>query len=146
MCHNKTVNKFIKLLAAWILVFALPMQGFAAATMVNCEKSHSHEAKSLTENHNHAMHSGHDEGTIYEATHEHVADTTSNHDTHHSSSSKHACTHCGSVCCSSTAIVATLPIVASHFDNSKTTPTYSAPQFTSFVSAGIERPPRSILV
>ena len=142
------MNKFIKLLAIWILVFALPMQGFAAATMMNCEKSHSYEAKSLAEGHNHATHSGHDEATNHEAIHENVADATDNHVTHHSSSNKHTCSHCCTctVCCASTAIVASSLNVPTQFDNSKANLAYSAPQFTSFISAGLERPPRSILV
>lgn len=140
------MNKLIKLFAVWILVFALPVQGFAAATMMNCEKAHSHEAKSLTESYNHATHSGHDEANSHEATHEHVADASDNHAAHHSSSTKHACSHCGSVCCSSTAIVASSVNVHPLFDDIKVNVAYSAPQFTSFVSAGIERPPRSILV
>ena len=140
------MNKLIKLLAVWILVIALPMQGLAAATMMSCEQSHSHEAKSLAEGHNHAMHSGHDEGVSHETTaHESVAD---NHATHHSSSTKHACSNCGTctVCCSSTAIVATSLTLPLQFDSNKANLAYSASQFTSFISAGIERPPRSILV
>lgn len=145
------MNKLINLLAVWVLVFALPMQGFAAATMMNCEKSHSHETKSLTETHDHATHSGYDEATSHEATHEHVADAIDNqhnHATPHSSSTKHACSHCATctVCCATTAIVTTSLNVLAQFDNSKATLAYSAPQFTSFVSAGIERPPRAILV
>ena len=142
MCHNRSVNKF---LVIWILVFALPMQGFAAASMMNCEKSHSH-AWSLTEAHNHSLHSEHDEAKNLDATHEHILDTTFSHDTHHSSSSKHACTHCGGVCCSSTAIVTSSLNANPHFDGIKVNLAYSAPQFTSFISAGIERPPRSVLV
>ncbi len=143
------MNKLIKLLAVWILVFALPVQWFAAATMMNCEQSHSHEAKSLAEGHNHAMHSGHDEGVSHEATaHVDIADATDNHATHHSSSTKHACSHCGTctVCCASTAIVATSLTLPLQFDSNKASLACSAPQFTSFISAGIERPPRSILV
>lgn len=142
------MNKLIKLLAVWMLVFALPMQGFAAATMMNCEKPHSHEAKSLAESHNHAMHSRHGEVANHAAIHEHVADATGNHDTHHSSSSKHACSHCGTctVCCASTAIVASSLTILAQFDKSKASLAYSTSQFTSFISAGIERPPRLILV
>ncbi len=140
------MNKFIKLLAVWILVFALPMQGFAAATMINCEQSHSHDAKNLAEGHNHVMHSEHDEGVSHEATaHENVTD---NHATHHSSSTKHACSHCGTctVCCTSSAIVASALNIPAQFNSSNANLAYSASQFTSFISAGIERPPRFILV
>ena len=146
------MNKFIKILAVWILVFALPVQGFAAATMMNCEQSHSHEAKSVAEGHSHAMHSGHDEGVSHEAAvHEDVADAADaadNHATHHSSSTKHACSHCGTctVCCTSTAIVGSSLRVPAQFDDRKVNLAYTAAQFTSFISAGIERPPRFILV
>ena len=124
------------------------MQGLAAATIMNCEKSHSHEAQSLAEGHNHAMHSGHDEATNHVTTHEHVAAAVDDHAAHQSTSSKHASSHCGTctVCCASIAIVASSLTVPSQFDSSKANLAYSAPQFTSFVSAGIERPPRSILV
>ena len=145
LCHNKTVNKLINFLAVWILVFALPMQGYAAATMMSCEKSHSHEALSLVNSHNHSLQSGHDEASNNEVTHE---DATDNHAAHHSSSSKHTCSHCCTctACCASTAIVASSLNLPVQFDNSKANLVYSAPKFTSFVSAGLERPPRSILV
>ena len=84
------MNKLINILVVWILVFSLPVQGFAVATMMNCEKAHSHEAQSLIESHNLAMHTGHAEATNHDATHENVADTSA---THHSSSSKHSCSH-----------------------------------------------------
>ena len=143
------VNKFIKILVVWILAFVLPVQGFAAATMMNCEQSHSHEAKSLAEGHSHAIHSGHYEGVSHEAAvHKDVADATDNHATHHSSSTNHTCSHCGTctVCCTSTAIVGSSLRVPAQFDNSKANLAYNAAQFTSFISAGIERPPRFILV
>lgn len=140
------MNKLIKIIAVWILVFALPVQGFTAATMINCENAHSHESKSLSEGHNHGSHVGHDEASNHEASHEHVADVTNNYSIHHSSSSKHACKHCGSLCCSSTAIVASLLNLHAQFDDVKANLAYPAPQFTSYISAGIERPPRTILV
>jgi hypothetical protein len=148
------MTKVINFLAVWILVFTLPVQGFAAVTMMNCEKSHSHEVKSLLSSHDHAVHSSYEHSSYEhsgddEATnHEHVADAVDNHDTHHSTSTKHACSHCGTcnVCCSSTAIVSPSLNVASLFDNNKAKLAYIAPQFTSFVSAGLERPPRTILV
>lgn len=145
------MNKVIKIFAVWILLFALPVQGFAAATMMNCEKPHSHEAKNITENYNHAMHNGHNEAINHEVTHEHAADiedAVDNNSTHQSTTTKHACSHCATctLCCSTSAIVTTSLNVLAQFDNNKATLAYSTPQFTSFVSAGIERPPRSILV
>ena len=137
------MKKLTKIIAVSILLFALPMQGFAAATMINCENAHSHESKSLSEGHNHASHVGHDEAISHEVTHEHVADTST---THHTSTSKHSCSHCGSVCCSSTAIVTSSLNALPHFDSIKANLAYPAPQFTSYISAGIERPPRTILV
>lgn len=143
LCHNYVMSKLIQLLAVWILVFALPMQGYAAATMMNCEQSHSHETASSTKGHNPAIH---DEGINHEfATHQHVADATDNHAKHHSPLTKHTCTAC-SVCCTSTAIVTASLSVPSLFDNNKVKLTYTSPQFTSFVSAGLERPPRFILI
>ncbi len=140
------MNNLIKLLAVWILVFALPMQGFAAATMtmMDCEQSHSHETLSLVIGHNHSLHNGHDQATNNELTHQH---TTGNSSTNHSSSSKHACSHCCAcnVCCASTAIVAYSLNLPVQFDNSKANLVYSLPKFTSFISAGLERPPRLIL-
>lgn len=124
------------------------MQGFAAATMMNCEQSHSHEAKNLAEGHSHATHSGHDEATKHEAIHEHIAGVVDNNDLHHSTSTKQVCSHCGTckACCASTAIVASSLKLPTQFDSNNANLIHSAPQFTSFVSAGLERPPRFILV
>jgi hypothetical protein len=46
----------------WLLLLALPLQGFAAATMINCGPNHHRmlaaSARPATESHEHAM-SGH---------------------------------------------------------------------------------------
>ena len=138
------MSRFVKLFAVWILIFALPMQGLASVTMVNCEKSHSHEATILIDSHDHSLQSVHQEA----ATHQHVLDATYNHQTHHSSTSKHTCSHCCTcaLCCAGSAIIANSLNAAAHFEQKKTNLTYTAPKFTSFISAGIERPPRFILV
>lgn len=138
------MSKITKFFAIWILIFALPMQGLAAVTMMNCEKSHSHEATILIDSHDHSLQSAHEEA----ATHQHGLDATDNHQTHHSSTSKHTCSHCCTcaVCCAGSAIIANSLNVPAHFEQKKANLTYTVAQFTSFISAGIERPPRFILV
>jgi MinD superfamily P-loop ATPase len=138
-----SVSKLIKFLATWMLVIAMPIQGIAATGIMNCEQSSSHESEVYVTSHGHDMHSGHDEATGQD----HMVNQLVNHAQHHSSSNKHACSQCDAcnVCCASAAIVTSSFSVPSEFDIYKVNFAYSTPRFTSFVSAGLERPPRIIL-
>ena len=49
--------KAVRILVIWLLTFALPVQGFAAVTMLHCAGGHHDSASSVaTDGHDHAMH------------------------------------------------------------------------------------------
>ena len=49
--------KAVRILVIWLLTFALPVQGFAAVTMLHCAGGHHDSAAAVaTDGHDHAMH------------------------------------------------------------------------------------------
>lgn len=141
------VSKLIKILSIWLLVFAIPLQGYAAATMINCAdtKDHQHQTQANTENnavgseHNHASHQ-------HEATKQ--TSDVANKATDKSPSSKHACSHClkcTSCCSASTIFASSLNLffdLEAEAKGLSITPSF----FIGFIPAGLERPPRNFLV
>ena len=142
----------------WFLALAVPVQGFAAASMVGCgtghgatgiqshaQGMHGHQAAA-----SHA-HDGHAD-VMAHAGHHHHADAASHGDAHnshadtakHSKSSKASCSACASCCMS-----AALPATPVSFEATQAPDSFglSAPlAVVSFISDGLERPPRSVLV
>jgi len=110
----------------WLLTLAIPVQGFAAASMLGCGTGHQRAAGG----HSHAL-----------VTHRHAVDVPQH--SHDGESSKASCSACAS-CCMSAALPAT-PVVfeATHMPDSFV---LLAPhRVASFIGGGPERPPRSIL-
>ena len=135
----------------WLLLLALPLQGFAAATMLNCGPNHHRlwEASAVTQvdSSDPAAHGHHHHSTD-------VADTgglgaaddqadgnSSQHDL--SKLSKFKCSACAA-CCMGIALPASPLAFLSFPPASAPTPNVSAPQF-DFVSNGLDRPPRLFL-
>ena len=50
------MKRFVRCLAMWLLVFALPLQGDAAATMLPCGAAHLGTVRIATGGHDHASH------------------------------------------------------------------------------------------
>ena len=135
----------------WILLLALPLQGFAAATMINCGANHHRmlaaSASAATEVHEHAM-SGH---------HQHEADLAGDmhaaavDDDEHGASLAHhldkltkfKCSACA-VCCMGAAMPTAALVIAS-FPPTMTTALFVSTPHADFVSDGLDRPPRLFL-
>jgi hypothetical protein len=146
----------------WLLVTALPVQGWAAATMVNCDPSHHRMAAESTAAHeavphayasgddSMASHSGHAHGQHAH----HGAAAVPNADVdggqpvdtdHHSLQKlgKLKCSACASCC-----LGVALPSPVLFFDAGVSSDTLVAgmPQAVAvFLTDGLERPPRTIL-
>jgi len=141
------VNKLIKILSIWLLVFAIPLQGYAAATMINCveSKDHQHQEQSNTQHtvisseHNHANHQ-------HEVTKQKSDITKLANDK--SPSAKHACSHCVkcTTCCSGSTIFASSLNLFFDLEAESLTLSIASSHFASFIPAGLERPPRNFLV
>ena len=95
----------LRILFAWLLIAAVPMQGFAAASMLFCGMGAQHQhAATAGETHDHAaMHRhGGDDAEDQSATHvhAHAADPAAGA----SPDAKHTCSICAA-CCNSVALV-----------------------------------------
>ena len=137
--------KLTKLLFAWLLIFALPLQAYASASMQNCAASHNksvHIIQSVQANLNHLV-----AITTLNAHHQHLHTASQHsHPTHQSQPSKNSqdkCSAC-SACCASCGLVNSLsPGIA-------TFTTYALIQFvqksfSNHTPAGLDPPPKHLL-
>jgi hypothetical protein len=135
----------------WLLLFALPLQGFAAATMLNCGPNHHRmwEASIGTQvdssdhaalgHHQHPKDVADPDEMV--ASGDHAGGGSSLH--HMSQLSKFKCTACAA-CCMGVAMPPSPLAFLSFPPASAPTPNVSAPH-VDFVSNGLDRPPRLFL-
>ena len=136
----KNMTRISKIILLWLLALVVPIQGYAATTMLLCNAMHdqatlSANAHATAQESVPACH--HDDGV-----------STTTHGDKKPVSGKHVdtkCSACASCCVSVTLLPATLdlnplrpaPVIVS---------TAPIAFFTGFIPSGIERPPRNILV
>ena len=123
--------KLIHIIAIWLIAIILPMQGFAAATQLHCEKAQPHQ---------------HDSETVH--AHTHAMAVTEHHAHTHRDASAHACNHCAkcSACCSGFVFNALSDASMPHLNLANVVIGFTAPAFSSHIPSGPERPPRLTLV
>ena len=148
--------RVLRITLMWLVALAVPIQGYAAATMLGCGPEHHRMAglqsqaaaadgsDPAVKQHSPDAHAGmvgdHPHGDSAEPSHAHVLKT-------HGSSGKvgkGACTPCASCC-----VVAALPATMVVFQPVPLVEFFvplAARSVASFVTEGPERPPRSILV
>jgi hypothetical protein len=125
----------------WLLAFALPMQGWAAATMTHCGPSHHRTAAMAMESH---------EGHVHEVALPTVADPSdgldpSDHEQHqpdHISSLK--CSACATCCMGSGLPSAAQTVHA--MDRPHSAQATIQVTHAVFLTSGLDRPPRPSLV
>jgi hypothetical protein len=127
------MTRRIKILLAWLLLAALPLQGMASAVQAFCGASHHASASATAE-----QHAGHP------AEHaEHHHDQARHAD---GSASKHigSCSACASCCVGAAAMVSGFSVAV---DTGPAVSEFLAPSssFSGFVPARLERPPRVLL-
>ncbi|PRH04865.1 hypothetical protein C6T60_15790 [Burkholderia multivorans] len=128
-----------KLFIVMLLALSLPVQSFAAVSM-KCVAAHAEASEDFAPHmgqvapeHHHEMHR--------------VALAGDDHHQHHHGNGHHAhsCSTCAS-CCFGTGLPA-IPVVAATIDATRVTiPLPSSAGVVSFLTGGIERPPRTLLV
>ena len=135
----------------WLLLLALPLQGFAAATMINCGPNHHQMfAASVgvaTESHEHAINGHHQHGA--DAAGDMRAATAD--DGEHGPSSVHhlnrltkfKCSACAACCMGAAMPTAALAIAS--FPPAMNTATFVSTPHADFLSDGLDRPPRLLL-
>ncbi|MGY4828558.1 hypothetical protein ACVNIS_08275 [Sphaerotilaceae bacterium SBD11-9] len=140
----------------WLLIAALPVQSWAVATMINCGPTHhrmaGQTAVEADQGHAHTAHtqdthtlSGHDQAPHH---HDTVVDANADHDQSDTdpqplSMGKFKCSACATCC-----LGMALPSRALTFDASVSADTVQPgiPRgHAVFLTAGLERPPRTLL-
>ena len=135
----------------WLLLLALPLQGFAAATMINCGPNHHRmlaaSAVAATELHDHAM-GGHHQHTASAAGDVHA--NAANHAEYGAPSAQHLdkltkfkCSACAACCMGAALPTAALAIAS--FPAAMTTAVFVSTPHVDFLSDGPDRPPRLLL-
>ena len=148
------MSHILRITVMWFLALAVPVQGFAAASMIGCGPGHHGTAGSHSHAigmHEHALgvQQSHDSdgAEMAQADHHHHADAASHGDQHKAHAdakfSKASCSACAS-CCTSAALLST-PLVFEATDAPDSFVILAPHRVASFVSGGLERPPRSVL-
>ncbi len=132
------MNKKFKTVLLWLLLFAIPLQGFATSSMLFCEISHHHEVTTMQVS---ALEHDHDG-------HQHELSATVSDHGHHNDGFQHDMTKCSAcaACCVGAAIVSSLGNGFSLTPPESHPIPFSIVRFAGHIPAGLERPPRLILI
>ena len=125
----------------WLLSLAVPVQGFAAASMFNCGPGHAGKASSQAQAHAAHVH-GHDGAA---PDHHHAdADALADIDAHATPAvHKGSCSACAS-CCTAAGLPATIVSFEAIVVHDAVVP-LAAARVAAFLTGGTERPPRPFL-
>lgn len=139
------MSRVLKIMLLYLLVLALPMQGYAAATMLSCITTHQH-ATTAIDMHDHADDTLMDSGVRHHHDHgQHGVD--GNRVSHGPDSGTHAKAGCNtcSVCCAA-ALIPSGPLWNLADDSSDLPAAAPAIPFSGHIPATLERPPRFISI
>ncbi|MBT9501674.1 MAG: hypothetical protein IV092_10550 [Burkholderiaceae bacterium] len=130
------MSKFWRIALAWLLAVALPIQGYAATTMLLCGPAH-HQSSAT---HDHAMHEHGDAAMGHDGTGAHGEATEASPTPGGDKAQTGKCSVCSS-CCNAAAITASVvaPAVVSP-DLPEVVPVLIAEE--RVIIGGLERPPR----
>lgn len=126
----------------WLLIAALPLQGFSAAVQASCATTAHHAVAQMdapppqsNAEHGHDAHNAHHAdaaGDAAEAGHSTIAKHTSS-----------SCSACAS-CCVGASAPPCLSLASLAYGSSQPVVSYPAPLVTGFIPAGLERPPKHL--
>jgi len=141
------MNRALKTLLLWLLITALPLQGFAAVVQASCGPAH-HDGPAISTvsnqyHHDSEMALNHDAA----ATHHSMSELPATSD-HLSASPKHqgsACSACAACCVGAVALISPPSIFIPTHTSSELVVISPSPLVTGFIPAGLERPPKHIL-
>jgi hypothetical protein len=141
------MRRFFKTFLLWLLMAALPLQGFAAGIGTSCgQVAHHGPSESVVPARPH-----HHDGNAATTAHHHDAGAHSASMPHPMSADKsagtsHAHYSCGAcmACCHGVAAPASISFLTPGYSDSLPTVIAPAPLVTGFIPAGLERPPKRI--
>jgi len=141
------MNRLLKIFLLWLLMAALPLQGFAAAMQISCglrdrhgsagtatpAQAHHHDGGAFVSHH-------HRPGTDNAAAHSPAPADKSFAAKQHAESS---CSYCAACCVGATA-PPSLAVLTPAYSDSLPVVVSLTPLVTGFIPAGLERPPKRI--
>ena len=135
----------------WLLLLALPLQGFAAATMLNCGPNHHRMLSAATaepsEAHDHSTVGHHPHAAAMADDHHRMLSDAGANDlssVHHLDKvTKFKCSACSACCMGAALPTAVLAIAA--IPTAMTTAVFISTPHVDFLSGGLDRPPRLLL-
>ena len=148
----RDMKRFVRCFVMWLLVFALPVQGFAASTMLLCGAGHHGASQATDGGHDHAshMHMGVQDAPVASAPHadhDHATQVTPADKGLSFSpvAAKHAkvvgkCSACAACC--TVAFLPTNVIAFTAPASSRVLPVVELTTHAGFIADGLERPPR----
>ena len=137
------MNRVFKFLMLWCLLVALPMQGYAAAIMLNCGSTHPHEmVAQYTSAHEQDAATHAHAAQHHDAAPEATAADTVTSDGY--SGGKTSCSACAA-CCVAAAVIPSGLSWTPPYSRSESSFAVLAVSFSGHIPAGLERPPRFLL-
>lgn len=144
------MRKVFKTVLLWLLLLAVPFQGYAASAMLFCETSHHRTdtvpATHADHHHNHEQHAAHDGSLISADYHQHQVADSSNHGSE-KNGSQHGLSKCSacSTCCVGAAIAPTLMDFVAIPPSDPHLISFITISFVGHIPGRLERPPSTFL-
>lgn len=130
------MDRFLRTFLLWLLVLALPVQGFAAAIKSSsCGPAHHHLAASAAQHHDTLTHDGH-------RPHHFNAAANDEPDGASHASGKHF----GAACCTGAVMLPFMPTWSPVHQRIAFALPVPASLFSGYIPEGLQRPPKAILV
>jgi hypothetical protein len=128
----------VRIFLLWLLIVALPMQGFASALNISCAAHHDASSTVSAAHEHHAQNASHSRHCDSATTQDSDSDTAKDH---YAMDKNMPCSACAIYCASMVMLPATLTVNSL----AASAPTLAIPvdfPFTGFIPSGLERPPR----
>ena len=132
------MNRFLKTFILWLLLAALPLQGFAAAVQPSCGAMAHHDSSEMVmqaESHDHES-----DGAASSSTEAAPKSFSHSVDAKHKNSSCSAC----ATCCVGAVAPPSISVLTPVYSSSLPVIFSPAPLVAGFIPAGLERPPKRI--
>ncbi|WP_283441370.1 hypothetical protein [Noviherbaspirillum suwonense] len=135
--YTYDMNRVLKTFLVWLLLAALPLQGFAAAVQASCGPAAHHDAAEITMQTESHHHEGDAPDSVTVVAAKSAGDSA---DIKHKGSLCSAC----AACCVGAVAPPSVPALISAYSSSLPEVISPSPLVTGFIPAGLERPPKRI--
>jgi len=136
--YTYEMNCVLKTFMLWLLLAALPLQGFAAAVQTSCGPMAHHDSSEMVMQGDSHDHKG--DGAANHSTVAAAKSSGGSVDTKHKSSFCSAC----ATCCVGAVAPPSVSVLTPVYSSSLPVVSSLSPLVTGFIPAGLERPPKRI--